>query len=218
MGLALHMTSPLSTMLGLGLFGVGGLAFTEKILPLPPSHVLLLFLGMTAATDGWALAILLAVTAAGSAAGAMFWYVMGRRLGTARADALAERFGKYVFLRYATYRSLADAYRRNHFRASLIAQLIPTVRNYLPVAAGALQLPVLPFASATLLGILLWNVGFLLAGHLMREAGQDPADIGFRIMVVVLLVEVTLLLALRLAASGRLRLPKLAARMIRKRR
>lgn len=202
------MTDPIAAILGFGLFGIGGLALTEKILPLPPSHVLLLFLGMTAARDGWALVVLLAVTAAGSGVGAMFWYAMGRRLGTARADALALRFGKYVFLRYATYERLAQAYRRNHFRASLVAQLIPTVRNYLPLAAGALNLPLLPFVSATLLGILLWNVGFLLAGYLMREAGRDPSELGFRIMLIVLAVEITTLAGLGLASSGRLRSPR----------
>ena len=60
------MTGPLSTVLGLGLFGVFCLAFTEKILPVPPSHVLLLFLGMTAAPDSATLAILLLVTTLGS--------------------------------------------------------------------------------------------------------------------------------------------------------
>lgn len=201
------MMDHLSSVLGLGLFGVGLLAFTEKILPIPPSHVLLLFLGMTSARDGWALAVLLMVTMLGSGVGALFWYGLGHRLGTERADALAERFGRYVFLRFETYRRLAEAYRRNHFRASLAAQLIPTVRNYLPVAAGALRLPLFPFASATLLGILLWNIGFLLAGYLMREAGQKPADVGFRIMVLVLVVEITFLALLKLGASGRLPVP-----------
>lgn len=203
------MTDPVAAILGLGLFGICLLALTEKILPLPPSHVLLLFLGMTAAPDATTLTVLLAVTAAGSCAGAMFWYAMGRRLGTARADALAERFGKYVFLRHATYERLSQGYRRNHFRASLVAQLIPTVRNYLPLAAGALNLPLLPFLGATLIGILLWNEAFLLGGYLMREAGQDPADVGFRIMVIVLAIEISLLVGLRLVSSGRLRLPRI---------
>ncbi|WP_244742606.1 MULTISPECIES: hypothetical protein [unclassified Mesorhizobium] len=43
------MMDHLSSVLGLGLFGVGLLALAEKILPVPPSHVLLLFLGMTSA-------------------------------------------------------------------------------------------------------------------------------------------------------------------------
>lgn len=212
------MIDNLSAILGFGLLGVGFLAFTEKILPLPPSHVLLLFLGMTSASDGYALALLLLVTVLGSGVGAMFWYALGRRLGTDRADALAERFGKYVFLRFATYQKLAQGYRRHHFRASLIAQWIPTVRNYLPVAAGALRLPVLPFASATVIGIVVWNMGFLIVGYLMREAGRDPVAVGFRIVVLVLAMETMFLLAWRFGASGRRRMLHWAAALQRKRR
>ena len=106
------MTDPLSAILGLGLLGVACLAFTEKILPLPPSHVLLLFLGMTAAPDLSRLAVLLLVTTLSAITGCLVWYSVGRRIGPDRADRLVERFGKYVCLRYATYSRLAEAYRR----------------------------------------------------------------------------------------------------------
>ncbi|TGT43662.1 DedA family protein, partial [Mesorhizobium sp. M8A.F.Ca.ET.167.01.1.1] len=111
------MTDPLSALLGLGLFGAACLAFAERILPAPPSHVLLLFLGMTRVPDLAMLGILLAVTTFGSMTGCLFWYAMGRWLGPARADALVGRFGRYMFLRHATYAGLARAYRRNHVRA-----------------------------------------------------------------------------------------------------
>lgn len=169
------MTGPLSAILGFGLFGVFCLAFTEKILPIPPSHVLLLFLGMTAAPDVSTLAILLAVTTLASFTGCLVWYGVGRRIGFDRADRLIERVGRYVFLRPATYRKLGQAYRRNHVRVSLLAQFIPTVRNYLPIAAGALCLPALPFAIATLLGATLWNFGFLVTGYLLRGSGRTPS-------------------------------------------
>ena len=200
------MTGPLSAILGFGLFGVFCLAFTEKILPVPPSHVLLLFLGMTAAPDGATLAVLLTVTTLGSSAGCLVWYTVGRRIGFDRADRLVERFGKYVFLRHATYRKLGEAYRRRHVRVSLMAQFIPTVRNYLPVAAGALCLPLLPFAAATLFGATLWNAAFLVTGYLMRGSGQDSFTVGLRIIVIVVALETTFMLALRYGPACRRRL------------
>jgi membrane protein DedA with SNARE-associated domain len=198
------MTGPLSAILGFGLFGVFCLAFTEKILPVPPSHVLLLFLGMTAAPDGATLAILLTVTTLASSAGCLVWYTVGRRIGFDRADRLVERFGKYVFLRHATYRKLGEAYRRNHVRVSLLAQFIPTVRNYLPIAAGALCLPALPFAAATLLGAMLWNAGFLITGYLLH--GQDSFTVGLRIIVIVVALETAFMLALRYGPACRRRI------------
>jgi membrane protein DedA with SNARE-associated domain len=168
--------------------------------------VLLLFLGMTAAPDGATLAILLTVTTLGSSAGCLVWYTVGRRIGFDRADRLVERFGKYVFLRHATYRKLGEAYRRHHVRVSLLAQFIPTVRNYLPIAAGALRLPLVPFAAATLLGATLWNTGFLITGYLMRGSGRDSYAIGFRIIVIVLALETAFMLALRYGPTWRRRI------------
>jgi membrane protein DedA with SNARE-associated domain len=191
------MSDLLSAVLGLGLFGAACLAFTEKILPAPPSHVLLLFLGMTRAADLAALGALLAVTTLASTAGCLFWFALGVRLGQGRADALVRRFSRYVFLRQETYLRFCDAYRRNHMRASLMAQFVPTVRNYLPIAAGALRLPALPFALATLLGAMLWNAGFLLAGYAMRGSVHDLPMVAFRIMAIVLALEVAFLIALR---------------------
>lgn len=190
------MNDLLSTALELGLFGAACLAFTEKILPLPPSHVLLLFLGMTRASDLAALGTLLVVTTLASTAGCLFWYALGGRLGPVRADVLARRFGRYVFLRHETYLRFSAAYRRNHMRASLLAQFVPTVRNYLPIAAGALRLRALPFAFASAIGAMLWNAGFLLAGYAMRGSVHDLPAVAFRIMAVVLALEVTFLVAL----------------------
>ena len=200
------MTGPLSAILGFGLFGVFCLAFTEKILPIPPSHVLLLFLGMTAAPDSSMLAILLAVTTVASFAGCLVWYGVGRRIGFDRADRLIERVGRYVFLRPATYRKLGQAYRRDHVRVSLLAQFIPTVRNYLPIAAGALCLPAMPFAIATLLGATIWNAGFLLTGYLLRGSGQDSFTVGLRIIVIVVALETVCMLALRYGPAWRRRI------------
>ena len=199
------MTGPLSAILGSGLLGVFCIASVEKIFPAPPSHIVLLFLGMTAAPDLDRLELLLAITVTGSTLGSLFWYMMGRRLGEARAEALVGRFGKYVFLPPATYRKLAEAYRRKAFAASLVAQLIPTVRNYLGIGAGALRLAILPFALATLLGAMIWNSSFLLVGYLMRGGEHDPVSVGFRIIAVVVLVEGTFFLGLRYRSIRRRR-------------
>lgn len=199
------MTGPLSAILGSGLLGVFCIASVEKIFPAPPSHIVLLFLGMTAAPGLDQLELLLAITVAGSTLGSLFWYVMGRRLGEVRAEALVGRFGKYVFLPLATYRKLAEAYRSRAFAASLVAQLIPTVRNYLGIGAGALRLAILPFATATLLGAMIWNSAFLLIGYAMRGSDHNPVSVGFRIIAIVVVVEVTFFLALRYRAMRRRR-------------
>ncbi|MBT1160114.1 DedA family protein [Aminobacter anthyllidis] len=185
------------SILGFGLFGAACLAFTEKISPIPPSHVLLLFLGMTAAPDVQMLVALMFATTLGSTLGSMIWYTGGNWLGPDRADAAVKRFGKYIFLKHATYLKLTQAYRRNNFRASLIAQLVPVARTYLALEAGVLRLSFLPFALATLTGAFIWNAAFLVGGYLMRDSDHDPVTIGFRIIAIVVAAEIVFLIGLR---------------------
>ncbi|TPJ82779.1 hypothetical protein [Mesorhizobium sp. B2-6-2] len=116
---------------------------------MPPSHVLLLFLGMTRASDLAALGVLLAMTTLAPTAGCLFWYSMRARLGPARAEALVGRFGRYIFLRHETYLRFSGAYRRNHMRASLLAQFVPTVRNYLPITPARCAGVIKPAAPAS---------------------------------------------------------------------
>ncbi|MBN9216928.1 MAG: VTT domain-containing protein, partial [Mesorhizobium sp.] len=97
-------------------------------------------------------------------------------------------------------------YRRNHVRVSLLAQFIPTVRNYLPIAAGALCLPALPFALATLLGATIWNTCFLLTGYLLHGRGQDYYRVGFRIILIVVALETVFMLVLRYGGTWRRRI------------
>lgn len=185
------------SFLGFGLVGAACLAFTEKISPVPPSHVLLLFFGMTAAPDLPMLVAFMVATTLGSTLGSMLWYAGGTRLGHDRADAFVKRFGRYVFLRHETYQRLAQAYRRNNFRASFVAQLVPVARTYLALEAGVLRLSFVPFALATLFGSFLWNGAFLFGGYLMRDGDHDPVTIGFRIVAIVVVAEIVFILALR---------------------
>jgi len=194
------MIDVLSFGAGLGLAGVFLLTFTEKLLPVPPSHAILLYLGMTVAKDGLQLALLHAVSVLGSTAGSLLWFEVGKALGPDRADMVMDRFGRYILLRPETYRRLAESYRRRCFRISLLAQLVPTVRNYVGIAAGSLRLSMLSFGLATLVGSALWNVGFLVSGYLLRGDRQDIAATGLRLVLIVIAFEVTILLLLRVKA------------------
>lgn len=190
------------SFLGFGLLGAACLAFTEKVSPVPPSHVLLLFLGMTAAPDIQTLVALMFATTFGSTLGSMIWYTGGNWLGPDRADAAVRRFGKYILLKHATYQRLTVAYRRNNARASLIAQLVPVARTYLALEAGVLRLPFVPFAIATMTGAFIWNAAFLIGGYMMRDSDHDPVTIGFRIIAIVVVAEIVFLVALRHNARG----------------
>ena len=66
-------SSTIAMFLHFGLVGVGCLAVAEKFIPLLPSYVLLMLLGMTI-PDGATLAMTILATSAGSVIGAIGWY------------------------------------------------------------------------------------------------------------------------------------------------
>ena len=190
-------SSTIAVFLHFGLVGIGCLALTEKFIPLLPSYVLLMLLGLTV-SDGTTLAMTILATSAGSVVGAIGWYGLGRALGSRRIERLVTRFGKFVLLRPSLYRQLTAAYRGNHFWVTLIGQTLPTVRIYLALPAGVLRLEPRAFVTATAIGTVIWNMPFLSLGYALRGSGHDPVSLGFWVVVILIAVEVALVLGFRL--------------------
>lgn len=190
-------SSTIAMFLHFGLAGIGCLAIAEKFIPLLPSYVLLMLLGLTV-PDGATLAMTILATSAGSVVGAIGWYGLGRTLGSQRIERLVARFGKFVLLRPSLYRQLTDAYRGNHFWVTLIGQTLPTVRIYLALPAGVLRLEPRAFVMATAIGTVIWNMPFLSLGYALRGSGHDPVSLGFWVVVALIAVEVALFLGFRL--------------------
>lgn len=186
--------------LGCGLVGIAGLAFAEKFVPVLPSYVLLMLIGMSAA-DGVGLALMVLATALGSLGGACGWYGIGCVLGDARVTRLVARFGKFAFLKPALYARLTEAYRNNHFWVTLLGQTVPMARVYLSLPAGVLRLEPLTFVAATAIGTLIWNVPFLCLGYLLRNSGHDAAQVGFWTAIVLIAAETLIFMTVRMCRS-----------------
>jgi membrane protein DedA with SNARE-associated domain len=192
----METSSTIATLLSFGFVGIGCLAVIEKFIPLFPSYVLLMFLGMTV-SDGATLTMTIMVTTVGSVIGAVGWYGLGRALGSHRIENLVARYGKYIFFRPSLYGRLTNAYRSNHFWVTLIGQTLPTVRIYLALPAGVLKLEPRAFLAATSLGTLIWNMPFLSLGYALRGSGHDPVSISFWVAVVLIAAEFAILLGFR---------------------
>lgn len=186
-----------AALLSLGACGAGCLAMGEKLLPIVPSYALLVFIGMTIVPDPDTLILTITATAAGSTAGSLCWYGAGRAIGSHRITAAVRRFGRYVFLSSALYRRMAGAYRRNDWCVTALGQLIPTVRVFMPLAAGALGLGLWNSMLAILLGSLAWNTPLLTLGYLLRNTGRDPLYVGLLALCGLIATEIVVLVALR---------------------
>lgn len=189
-------SSAVSWLLSFGFVGVGCLAVAEKFVPLFPSYVLLMLLGLTV-PDVPNLILTVVATTLGSVLGGFGWYAIGWWLGPQRARSAVARYGKYVLLRPALYDRLTKAYQRNHFWVTLSGQIIPAIRIYLALPAGVLRLQPKVFLMATSLGCFMWNGPFLCLGYALRGSGRDPVQVGFWAAIILIAVEGTILLAVR---------------------
>jgi alkaline phosphatase len=163
-----------------------------------PSYVVFVLLGMIAASGPGDLAVTVAASATGSTLGAFGWYCLGLALGARRIERLVGRFGQFVFLKPVLYHRMADAYARNHFWVTLVGQTIPAVRVYLSIPAGVLQLAILNFLAATLIGSLVWSGPLLTLGYVLRERSADAAFSGLLLVTALVGVEFLALLGWQL--------------------
>jgi len=181
-----------------GPIGIAAVALAEKFFPMVPSYVVFVLLGMMAASGETELVVTVAATATGSTIGALAWYGLGLALGARRIEALIERFGRFIFLKPALYHRMAGAYRRNHFWVTVVGQTIPAVRVYLSIPAGVLNLAILNFLGATLIGSIIWSGPLLTLGYVLRERSADAAFSGLLVVTALVGFEFLVLLAWQL--------------------
>ena len=193
-------------LLSLGLIGVFLVTALEKFIPVIPSYVMLLALGMSA-PDLPRLTMMLGMTVVGSLCGSAGWFAIGRTLGEQRIERLVARFGRYVLFPLPTYHRLAASYRRNRFGVTAFGQTIPVARVYLGLPAGVLKLPAMSFLAAATLGILVWNLPFLLLGFALKGTSHSLFYVGLRASIALVAAEFLIValvgLVRRLRAGGR---------------
>lgn len=171
-------------------------AFAEKLVPIFPSYVLYMGIGMhTAGVGQLGVAVLAATT--GSTLAAACWYALGRALGQRHTEAMVVRFGHRAGLDGARYAMLVERCRRRPFALVLFGQVIPVVRLCVPLIAGVLEVRSATFLGATALGNALWNGTFLGVGFALQRHVSNPAPIGIGVVAALLLLETLLAIAWR---------------------
>ncbi|WP_233788591.1 MULTISPECIES: DedA family protein [Rhizobium] len=186
-----------------GLFGLALCSAIEKLVPILPSIALFLMLGMLGVANPVDLPAVIAVTAAGSTAGSLFWYGIGRWLGPARGDLFVLRMTRRLDIKEEWYLRLKRNYHGHAIRATLFGQLVPIVRAYMALPAGVLAIPAPGFAIATFCGALIWNTPFLVSGYLLRQQILAPDAAAPAAVAAIILVNLLLLALLRFYRPSR---------------
>lgn len=185
----MELPATLSGLLALGLPGILIVATVEKLVPVIPSYVLYVFLGMAFVGHPGELAAVLAVSVAGSLLGGLCWYGVGRAIGEHRIEAAVRRYGRYVLLGPAMFDRLRRAYRRNDVLVTAFGHAIPVVRFYLPIPAGVLALRPFRFLAASAAGCVAWNGLLLGLGFGLAGTGLPPVQVGIAAVIALLAVE-----------------------------
>ena len=181
----------------LGLLGIGAIAVADKIVPMLPSYLTFVVVGMLTVSGNGDLVLTIVACTVGSTLGSMGWYALGRHLGAARCEAFVLRFGRYALLNGARYRRIMDAYGRNQFWVTVVSQTIPAVRVYAALPAGVLAFSPRAFLSATCLGALAWNTALLVLGYLMRDTGVDLPSAALWTVAGLIAAEILVVLIMR---------------------
>jgi len=201
-----HQADLLSLLPALAAWGLLGLVLCsalEKLLPVIPSGGMFIMLGMFGVPHLSDLPWVIAVTAAGSTAGSLFWYMLGRWFGPERGDFLVSRAGKRFGLGKDWYWRLKDSYRDHRHIVTFVGQIIPVVRAYLAFPAGVLAVPARGFIVATFFGAAFWNSPFLISGYMLRKHVFDQGIAAPAALAAIVLAYPLLFMAFRLCRPSR---------------
>ena len=159
---------------GYGVLGVFLLMVPESACIPLPSEVTLLFSGF-AVHEGW-MSLPLAVLAAtsGNLVGSLLAYALGatRMLDRLPGVRVALRRSEALFDRHGT-------------RAVFIARLLPLVRTFVSLPAGARRIRLAPFVALTALGCALWASAFVLTGLLLGASWATVDSVLGRVLLAI---------------------------------
>lgn len=125
------------------------------------SELTLGFAGVLAGEGKLNLGGVIAVGVAGEVVGAYIAWMVGRFGGRP----FVERWGRYVLLSVRDLDRSEAWFRRNGRWGVFVSRLLPVVRNFVAVPAGAAEVPLVRFGIMTALGSTVWLGAMALIGY-----------------------------------------------------
>lgn len=151
-----------------GYVGVALLTFLENLFPPIPSELVIPLAGFVAARGDMQLANVIAMGSLGSLAGAIAWYMVGKRVGEHRLRTWVERHGKWLTLSAHDVDRAQLWFRRHGAAAVFFGRLIPGVRTFVSLPAGFTKMRFVPFLVYSALGTLVWTAALAYAGVILQ--------------------------------------------------
>lgn len=156
-----------STMNSLGGLGIALLMLLENVFPPVPSELIMPLAGFLSERDHLSIWTVILAGSAGSLAGALGWYWVGRTLGEQRFRRWVDDHGRWLTLSCSDLDRSKEWFAQHGGRAVLLGRLIPGVRTFVSVPAGFAEMPFGPFLFYSTLGTTAWTAALAFAGRLL---------------------------------------------------
>lgn len=148
-----------------GYFGIFLLIFIENVFPPIPSEAVLLFGGALTITTTMNIPCTILAATAGSLAGAIVLYALGRIFQAERLKKFfAGKFGKMLHLNPEYIDKAGQWFQRYQGKAVLICRCIPLVRSLISIPAGISKMKLPRFVLLTAIGSAVWNTILVSVG------------------------------------------------------
>ena len=159
-----------------GYLGIALLMLAENVFPPIPSELIMPMAGFTAARGELNMVGVVVAGTAGSLAGALLWYYIGRWVGLERLKRWAAKHGRWLTISPEDVDEAAAWFNRHGGKAVLIGRLIPAVRTLISVPAGVAGMALPRFLAYSALGTALWTALLAAAGYLLEDQYQKVGD------------------------------------------
>ncbi|MFD0897445.1 DedA family protein [Loigolactobacillus binensis] len=177
-----------------GYFGIFLLITLENVFPPIPSEIVLTFSGfMTLHSNLNLTGVVLAATA-GSVAGAIILYAVGRLLSVERLQRLIDgKVGRMLHFKRSDLEKAERWFTKRGKSTLFFCRFVPIVRSLISIPAGTTKMPLTQFIILTTAGTFIWNIVLVMLGH---HAGRAWTQIAGYIDTFAHITLIVLILAL----------------------
>lgn len=179
-----------------GYIGIFLMIALENVFPPIPSEVILPFGGfMTTNSELTLIGVIIASTA-GSIAGAIILYWIGRALDVERLEKIVDKYGRFLRVKKKDIHKADKWFDKYGPWTVLFCRMIPLVRSLISIPAGMSNMNFKVFILFSTIGTLIWNTILVCLGAALGESwGSIVNAIGVYSKVVYVAIALFLVAA-----------------------
>ncbi|MBI3399489.1 MAG: DedA family protein [Deltaproteobacteria bacterium] len=164
--IVLHMSKTVTAVVEMtGYSGIVFLMALESTMVPLPSELIMPFAGFLAAEARLNMWFVILFGGAGSLAGSLISYFIGRFGGAA----LVRNLGKYLLLDEGDLETSERWFSKYGEITIIICRFVPVVRHFISIPAGVARMDLRKFCLYTIIGATTWNAILAYSGYLLRE-------------------------------------------------